>query len=403
MALIASSRDAMRQAIDSLMHGESSLIETPAFRSLRADLGARSDLVAYVSGEFARGFFSGDGDDGWRGALVRESTVRAAGISIAIGKDGLFRERVRVLVPGLSTTLVGEVFGSRPAAIASAGRLPAGFPFYVGASFSHSDAVWEHLPGWLASVTGQDPARVRGRLLGLEEFLGIDIRRDLLGVMGDELALAFDPGPGKPFVLALRPSNQGAARRLLGRLDGLARAAEVYVSSTGRAGPITTYEYPRLAPMRPSYVFEGDELLIADSPEPLARVSLALGDPGSQARGDAGALTERPAHLALVADTEHAISWIRELAGGPDERRSGAWLQRLRDLLPGVASPLPPLQATFVLTREGISGEWSAPLSPVILTSLLIAAPGSDESPLLQAPAPPEGERDEPGSVPEAH
>lgn len=372
IALMTFSRDAMRRSLSTLMRRDGALISAPAFRAIRRDLGKRSDLTAYVSGAFVRELFapqreSAEAPKGWRRAIASTEAIQGAGVSITVDGEGLFRERVRVLVPDLSETLLGMVFGSRPAPIETASLLPAGYPFYLGASFSHSEAVWERLSEWLGPVTGQDPAHLRERLLGLQEFLGLDIRRDLLGVMGDELALAFDHRPGKPFVLALNPGDAAGARRLLGRLDGLARAAEAYHESTSPAGRIVTYDYPRLAPLRPSYLFADSALLIAGAPDPLSRAAPASAHP----------FLERPAHIAAMADTEQAISWIREIAGGGEASgRSIAWLRRLRDLLPGASGPLPPLMASFNLTRDGITGEWSAPVSPVILTTLLLASPG---------------------------
>jgi hypothetical protein len=397
LALVTLSRDAMRRALSTLMRHDPALIDDPSFRALKRDLAERSDLLAYGSGDFVRGLFAtgAEGDvagEGWRNAIASSERILGAGVSITISREGLFRERVRILIPGIADTLLGEIFGGRPGKIEIASRLPAGYPFYAGATFSHTEAVWDRLPGWLGPVAGEAPARLRSRLLGLEEFLGLDFRRDLFSVVGDQIAVAIDPRGANPFVIALRPSDSAAVRRLLSRMDGLARAAEAYRASTAGGGRITTYEYPRLAPLRPSYLFGDDALLISGAPEALDR------NPSTGSGGDPPpAFDAPPAHLALRVDTEEALLWIRGIADrGSSQGRSQAWLRRLQDLLPGASGPLPPLTATFSLNRDGISGEWSSPLSPVILTTLLLASPGSqEETPppqdLPDVPAPPDG------------
>jgi len=404
LAIITFTRDAMRQSLSTLMRHDPGLLADASYRRVGRDLQGESDVVAFFSESYFRDLEASAAgtvpEEGpWRRALASAGGIRGAGISLTVEREGLFHERLRVLVPGISDTLPGKVFGSRPTEIESASLLPPGYPFYAGASFSHSESMWELLPDWLAPLTRQEPAHLRDRLLGLEQFMGLDVRRDLLGVMGNEIAVAVDPASDNPFVLALRPTDLTAARRLLARVDGLAKAAEAYHLHAVKGGEITTYEHARFAPLRPSYVFAGQSLLLAGSPDPLEQALRASqsADRDRRAPFDFG----KPAHLALVADTEQTIGWIRRLSSSgsdADPERKTAWLRRLRDLLPGSSGPLPPLSASFDLTRDGLTGEWTGPLSPVLLTSLLLASPG--EPPAADAPLPVE-EQPEPSPDPQ--
>ena len=414
LALVTVSGEAMRQALTALVRRDSSLASGTAFRRVRNDLRERSDVVAYLSGSLIRSLLAGrDSEEGrsrWLHAIAESAGVTAAGASITVTRRGLFRERVRILAPRIAGTIAGRIFASRPRPLSAAGLLPEGYPLYLGASFSDPGAAWAHLPEWFAPLLRQEPERLRLRLQGLQDFMGLDIRQDLLGALGEEVALALDPAGRKPPIVALRPSDEAAARRLLGRLDGLARATEAYHSEGLPKGAITTYTHEKITPHRPSYLFLDGALVLSDAPEPLAALAgrRAEGDRDpTPARGSPASFPSEKAHLLVSAETEELVRWLRGIAPGRgDEAAGSAWLERLRGLLPGWAGPLPACTASFRITREGLSGQWTAPLSPVILAALLAVSPLETSHPPLppaDSPIPepePEGPPQEPTPTP---
>lgn len=391
LVLVTVSGEAMRQCLTALTKSETSLPRDPSFRRVRRDLRERSDVIAYLSGRFLKStFLAPDGArSAWRTLLI-PGAPEGAGISVTVGKRGLFRERIRILESGMTRNLPGKLFSARPREVTTSAALPAGYPFYVGLSFSEPGAFFEMLPDVLAKASGQEPARMRERIAGLEEFLGLDFRKDLLDVIGDEASIALDPGSDPAFVIALKPSDPAGVKRLLVRADGLARAAEAYRSSEHSGEAIVTYEYPRLLPRRPSYAFSGSTLLISDSPAPIeaALVAAARKSPAPQGEALSPAwIGSTRAHVAALADTSRLILWLRGGSGGTERdgiegARESGWIRRLEDLLPRSAGPLPPTSASFILTGDGMMGEWSAPISPVMMAALMMALPPREPLPV---------------------
>src|SRR5262249_22383783 len=146
-------------------------------------------------------------------------------------------------------------------------------------------------------------------------FLAIDMKRDLPEILGDAIVAAVDPNDRGSLVLALKPRDPTSTRRLLGRLDGLARAAEVYRASSGETGIVTSFALPRLAPVVPSYAFTGESLVVSGSPATLSSGHASHGD---RTPGIGAALGRRPAHLAIVAEGGTATAWMTRTAGLPE-------------------------------------------------------------------------------------
>jgi hypothetical protein len=403
LAVITVSGEAMRQSLEALYGRDPSLVSDVPFRHVRGELREQSNLVAYGSASFIQSLLSAGeprAGPGMRalGRLLSLGPLEGAGISITVDRAGLFHEKLRVFAPRASSSILGELFGGRPRPIAAAALLPEPSPLRLGLSVGDPGAVWEHLPEIAGAYLGQEPSHVRERLKGFEEFLGPNVRRDLFGTLGTEIALALDTErPGRS-VLALSPSDAGAAHRLLARLDGLAHAADAYHSERLPNAEIVTYDVTRLDPWKPSYAFRRDDLVLSGSTEALR---LALAGPADRApgrppaaAGAAAILQEGQCHLCAVAETEHLLDWIRRLAEGDQDRRGSAWLGRLRDLLPGSTGPLPDSTASFRMSRDGVSGEWSGPLSPLILTTLILASPQepAGAAPPLAEPEPSEPE-----------
>jgi len=394
IVLVTQSGEGMRRALSALTKQEASFLSNPVFRRVRRELRERSDLIAYASGDFLRRALGPDrpGDRSpvaWLRSLDVLASVQGAGVSVTVGNRGLFRERLRLLAPGISQTLPGQVFRGRPRALETALLLPPEFPLLLGASFSDPGAVWDRLPEWLGRALGRDPRRIRDRLDGIEQFLGVDIRKEILGAIGGEITMALGPPPERSFVVAMHPSDLPAARRWLTRLDGLARAAEAYRVEDSPGGPITTYEHPRLLPFRPSYAVTDSVLLLAGSPETLRRALDAAARPADAdaSSGRGRALGAERAHLIVAADSHKIVSWIRALAPeGAGESAEDPWLRRLRDALRDPTEPWPPFTASLRVIPDGLTGEIDAPISPVLLGALLLNAPARRTGP-AQDPA----------------
>jgi hypothetical protein len=392
LAIVTVSGEAMRQALTALRRREASLLSDPHFRKIRRDLRERAAASVFVSGRRLKAAAEAArmrrGPVSWLAALAEPGALQGAGVSITIGRRGQFRERARLLAAGLAQSLPGRLFPGSPGPLGAAARLPRGFPLYVGVSVPDPGAAWERLPEMVARATGREAAHVKERAEGLEAFLGLRIGRDVLGVVGGQAAAAVDPGPGGAFLIALRPSDPAGARRLLARLDGLARAADAYRPGPASETLITTYEHPRLAPRRLSWAFAGEDLLLADDPGTIRRALERPREAGGRALSGSGLARDR-AHIVAAAETGHVVEWLRAAARAGGEDRGAAWLRRLQELLPGSAGPLPPTSAKVRLGRDGLSGEWSAPVSPVILAALLLGSPAGPPAPEAAPGTPP--------------
>ncbi|MBI3450997.1 MAG: DUF3352 domain-containing protein [Acidobacteria bacterium] len=381
LAIATTTRAGMEESLSALLGHAPSISSSPSFRGVQRDIGRHAALLAFVTKPFIERAIRGESAGaeasraGWRRA-AEEAHAEAAAVSIRVDADGLFREQARIWIPDMSETLLGRLFRGRPRPIAAAEELPEGFALYAGAAFGDLAPLGETLPSWLGPALGQDPESLRDRLAGLQDFLDSDFRRDFLTTMGVQVAIAADPGVSRSAVVALEPTDAAATKRLLHRLDGLARAGGAYRGPGEESSGVTTYALP--GGLSPSYLVSGSSLLVGASPDALAtlRGRRRHGDRIPRAEGPLA--FDPPAHVVLAVDTELALGWLRRHAPSRKSVSSEAWLRKIADLLPVASEPLPRTRVRFVVTRDGISAEWISPASPTLLTALIWMTPGPE-------------------------
>ena len=415
LALITVSGEAMRQALETLSRPEGSLAANSTFRRMRRDLRERSSLIAWASGDLLREAL---GPESLRarfpalsgGTLAALHGAQGGCVSITVGTNGQFRERVRLFATGIHTSLPARVFSGSPSDIETARLLPEGYPLYFGLSLSDPGAVWEGLPEWLAPVLEMEPARLRDRLRGAEQFLDIDARKDLMDALGEEASIALSRSKPESFVVIVRPTGTTSLRRVLDRVDGLARSFEARSVHRIAGIDVVTWEHPTLGRYRPSYAFVDGALILAGTPEVLEPI-LSRREAGGGRPALESPFEGDPAHIRIRADSGSLLNLLRARGEATDEATdegasAGAWIDRLEPLLPGLRGPIPYLNASLRFTRDGLTGEWEAPLSPVIMGCLLLAFPAQTrtEQPLIPVldplPAPVPEESVPPGDAP---
>lgn len=380
---ITTTQATMRDLLSTL-HGEApSLLRVPAFRRVRGRLGTDLDLMTYVTGDWLRSRIAsmgaaGEGPSGSRTAnLLGLRSVRGVGAAVRVQGD-LFVERLFLALSAEHRGLPGELLQSEPTEIRSARALPAGFPFYAGLSFSSIEAAYERMPDLLAGAADADTREMRDRIVGLEKFLALDPRRDVLSALGTELTVGFGgPSPfprGAPnrallnahAAISVAISNRSAVRRILERFDGLARAAGAIRSTGVDPAEITFYEFNILAPLAPSYRLTRRHLIVGTSPDllrsPAGGFEAALADSHQAQR--LRRILPRKAHVFFSGETARLIDWLwlddeGDVAPlGPWERRLSQ-AQRLADL--------PPTIATGRMGESGFLIECVSPVSPSLL------------------------------------
>ncbi|HZE88070.1 MAG TPA: hypothetical protein VE404_00915, partial [Verrucomicrobiae bacterium] len=314
LAIATTTRAAMEQSLSAMLGHEPSISSSPAFRGVQREMGRRSAALAFVTKPFIDRSIEGKPRDtgepasGWRRALAA-SQAETLAVSIRVDADGLFREQARVWIPAMSETLIGRLFRGRPREISAADELPEGFAFYAGAALGDLEPLEETLPSWLGPALGQDSESLRDRLAGLRDFLDSDFRRDLVTTLGEEVALAADPDVPRSAVVALQPTDAAAMKRILHRLDGLARAGAGYRAPGEEAPGVTTYSLP--GGFSASYLVSGSSLLLGASPQALAGLGKRKHRADRFPKGEGPLAADPPAHLVLALDTEFAMGWLR--------------------------------------------------------------------------------------------
>ncbi|HEY3174402.1 MAG TPA: hypothetical protein VGK94_01440 [Candidatus Polarisedimenticolia bacterium] len=381
----------MRRILDTATGRGDSLRSTTTYRDTLKTARPDSDLAVFAAGDWIRSLTTaaeGRRDPTALAEIFGLAAVRGAGLAIHVRKD-LFQER-------LSVALAGNRQGLAPGLLASLRSLPRpdrlarhGFPFLVTFSAAGLDAMLGKLPGMLAESTGTSSLDLEARLTGIEEFLSIDLRRDLLAALGDEVTIGFGRlsalprgGTGRwlldtPALASIGLRDPDAAARFLRRTDGLARALASYRTMITDGRRITYYEMPSIAPLLPAYRMTEARLVVATSPELLAGAAGA-GARGREESGRAGIdptleMLPEEATMFFGADSARLIDLV------DPERAARVLDARLVELLVSpirAASNRPDLPLTAAAARSGEARwqvEWVGPFSPAMLAALLLA------------------------------
>src|SRR6185503_5505279 len=144
------------------------------------------------------------------------------------------------------------------------------------AVWSHGDAARDALAALLEDDASA--GALGTRLSAVEDFLDLDFARDVLGSIGrDVLVWIGDATPyprsadGSPaglrWATSFSLSRPETFRRILGRLDGLARIFSLRRTQSDAGGEITWFDIPAISPIAPSYQVDGRVVRLASSPD----------------------------------------------------------------------------------------------------------------------------------------
>ncbi|MGH9867576.1 MAG: hypothetical protein ACREAA_05355 [Candidatus Polarisedimenticolia bacterium] len=330
IVLITTSARAMRRVLDALDGRERSVARDPDWLIARNNLPRRADLYVHVSEKTLRAWLRAHAEDPSftrLAALAGAGAARHAALALRI-REGLFQESLFVVLSPEKRGLPGALFKGRPRA--EAGAVPRDPRFTVNASIAWEDpsGAWREVPRTLAAENEKQLQDLEGRLGGLEDFLGLELQGDLLGSLGRDLRISVDAAGPFPRVAAphsfrnlhwratMELRRPDPIRRMLKRVDGLARVFATREAEGRDDRAITWYRIPALAPMTPAYRLTRRTLDMASSPELLASPPAT----GPSARGSLRNLPER-AHLFFRISTRY----LAELGIGWNGRPLRQW------------------------------------------------------------------------------
>jgi hypothetical protein len=265
--------------------------------------------------------------------------------------------------------------------------VPGDFPYYAFFSFARLDAVYRKLPDLLAGAAGLDRQEVRARLSGLEDFLAIDLGRDLLGSLRGEALVGLGSwsaypreGPSRalldtPAVANFSLSGASAIKRILRRSDGLARAAGALRRDSLSGDSIVSYQIAALAPLEPSYRLKESQLLVATSP------GLLEAGPRGEASKETFAdridstriLRALPgkAHVFFCGETSRLLDLVDAPARGATATVPGSMLAALAAI--EARAGLPPTAMAARVDQTGLVMDVVSPISPSFLLVLWLS------------------------------
>ncbi|HZI94000.1 MAG TPA: hypothetical protein VFE84_07130 [Patescibacteria group bacterium] len=410
LGIVTTSGALMRRILDTADGRAGSLRSDPAYHLTRDHLGKHGSLFAYASGSWIAAAMNRHVKPGPMHhalKLLGLDAVTGAGLALEVRKQ-LFHERLFVALRGDRRGLTGEMFDTVARTPRTSTLIPAGFPFYLSVSFSGLDTVYRKLPEILATATGEDRKVMRDRLEGLEQFMAMDVDRELFGALGNDLWIGFGGASryprsasnrtllNTPAVAAISLNNPPAITRALGRFDGLARAMGAYHRSLRGGQPVTSYEFTQIAPLSPAYRIVGGHLVAATSAA-LLEQAMEAGRAHSSVADQPGLsslLEQLPdrAHLFFFADTARLADLLRVSRqsmdpfgpplGPPEADRADRTISVDR---------LPASAAAARLTTAGLTVEWISPLSPSLLLSSWLLSAVEDESGTVDETAPEPG------------
>ena len=380
VVILSSDGATMRRILETIDGKAEPLRSSPAYRAVMDTTARRADLSAYFSGAWLRQAIEarlGAGAGRRTARALGLRAVRSAGVAVNI-RGQLFHETLRVSLEPGSSSLVAQLFDEAPRAPRPLKHLTPGFPYYMALSTSNLNAAYRTLPDLLAGASDPERTAIRERIRGAEEFMELDLGRDLFGAIGGEMAIGFGSASvyprgasnralyNTPGMASLSLRDRGAVTRIMGRIDGLARALDGYQTSLHGDQEMTSYEFTTLAPMRPSYVFKGRYLIAATSPD-LFKTPAQV--PQEVAR--CLDLLPRKIHLLLVADTSRLMDRVASPLS-PE-----VWVmipEPLRSRLAGLAlrRDLHPTAAAGRLKGGVMTVESVSPASAALLGALLI-------------------------------
>jgi len=368
MVLIATSARTMRRVLDTLEGRGRSVARDQDWLVARDHLPRRADLYVHVSGSALRAWIEARADGSAfsrAAALAGAGAARHAALSVRI-REGLFHESLFVVLSPEGRGLPGALFDGPPRA--EAGAVPRDPRFAVNASIAWEDPgeAWGDLPGAVSAKDERLFTDLQARLEGLEEFLGLELQRDLLRSLGREMRISLEtasPFPRGAAPHALRNLRWRASvqlrradpvRRVLRRVDGLARAFATREAHGRGEETVTWYRIPALAPMAPSYRLTRRTLHAASSPD-------LLGAPPARAptssQGMFKHLPER-AHIFFQASAGRlAEMGIGEHGPAPRTWPASALLSLAQ------SEALPPTVGAGRMEASGFLLQWISPAS----------------------------------------
>jgi hypothetical protein len=379
LLLVSTSGALMRRALDTLDGRSRSLRRDSAAREARERLPRRADLYVHLSGDAVREWM--ERHEAEFAGLTRLShlagvtALRHAALSVQV-RQGFFHERLFLALAPRGRGLPGALFEGPPRAEPRHVPDDARFAARVALSPADPSGAWRALPQTLLSSRASSPQDAfAGRLTGLEDFLDIDLGRELFGALGRDLRLAWGHaaplprtarGPfwQDPWQITLALRNPDAARRVLRRTDGLARALGSRRADGPDGAAVVWYELPALAPLTPAYRLQGRFLHLASSPRWLSAADAAEGDRAAVPPGAARGLPGK-AHLQFHISSRRLADILPALRNGP------SWSAPWRDAVREMAAGNPPLAAGAArMDASGLLLQWVSPVSAPVLVLL---------------------------------
>jgi hypothetical protein len=294
-------------------------------------------------------------------------------------RQGMFHERLFLALAPQGRGIPGAIFDGPPRAEPRHVPSDPRFAARVALALGDPSRAWDALPRSLLTDGTTDSGGAPGEMIaGIEEFLNIDLGRELFGAVGRQLRFGWghaSPLPRQaagplwrdPWALSVGLRNPDAARLVLRRADGLARALGSHRIGAGSSAGVVWYDIPSLAPLAPAYRLQGRFLHIASSPAWLPGAGEAPQEGPAGLAPQAARLLPPKAHVQFHLSSQF-------LADAIPVRRSGrpwgdSWRAALRQIAGGNA---PPAAGAGQMDSSGLLLQWVSPVSAPVLAWLAL-------------------------------
>lgn len=192
--LVLGPQAAVRRVIDTELDAGRSLDDSSAAEEVRDELPGDSLVQAYVSEQGAEDLFRAGAPLGSFEAFVNSDATRGAGAALVVGDDSLEIEAHSLLDSERLASSPGFFEALPPFEPDLADELSSGSLLYLGLGDPEQSAT-----ALIAQATAEAPGLVAGFedfSEQLEEVGRINVQRELLPLLGGEVALGIEPPPG---------------------------------------------------------------------------------------------------------------------------------------------------------------------------------------------------------------